>query len=108
MRTMMAVVCLAIMGAASCGGSHAESVCLEYVDRLAKVFERCQSGSYQTAHDSIMQGIGGCEKVKKIRDESALTSQCYPFLTTVSCSTLAQTSSFESIAPAACAQQLLY
>jgi len=107
MRPMGCLAGLLLLGVGACGGTHEQAVCEELAGKIGRAADRCQPGSYKEAHDGFVQALGGCGKVKKVRDETELRAECYPFWDTVECSVLADEAALQTAMPEGCKSQLL-
>lgn len=107
MRVIWACFAGLLLLSVGCGGSHEQAICEELAGKIGQASERCQPGSYKQTYDGFVQALGGCGKVKKVRDEASLRAECYPFWGTVECSVMADQTGLQNAIPAACKSQLL-
>lgn len=89
-RFALVATSILVLGTASaCGQRAEEAACIDTVDVLADVFQRCGAVEPRTLleeeiEESVTMSMG-CGRVVEIRDEVELREVCFPALRTADC-----------------------
>jgi len=85
-----------------CGGPHAEEVCHEMADVIARGLDRCQPGTYASNKTVVESGVGAAATCFRSAMKMRSAATAIPFLQTADCTKI----QIPRALPASCKGQL--